>query len=316
MFCKICDSKTSIYIKNIFDNRHGYPGKFHIYKCTNCGFMQTKPQLTFGQLSNVYTKYYPKRDADIASIIREAKKIPTKKIVEISGTGTTCHFKTRKGQKVLDVGCGTCQSLLEIKRLGGEPWGLDPDKNSEKVAKKLKLKFHLGTIHNCPFPKKYFDLITASQVIEHEGDPINFLKDCKMFLKDNGKIILSFPNTDSLYRKIWGKNWLHWHIPYHLNHFNKKSVKILAERSDLKIASLDTITPNLWTVLQLRLWINSPKMGQRDPMWDGSPNIQRSLSPARKTASGLMPFVDRFLALNRIIDSLGFGESFVITLKN
>ncbi|MCX6705371.1 MAG: class I SAM-dependent methyltransferase [Candidatus Woesebacteria bacterium] len=270
--CKICKSKVIKRFRSIYDNRHGYPGKFSIYECPNCGFMQTEPRLTSGKLSNVYTNYYPKRDADVKGMIENIKHLPSKKEIYRQGNETDCHFQTEKGQNVLDIGCGTCQSLLFIKRLGGNAWGLDPDKNSQNVAKELKLRFHLGTIHNCKFPKKHFDLITASQVLEHEPDPIAFLKDTRKFLKKGGKIVMSFPNTGALYRKIWGRNWLHWHVPYHLNHFNRKSLKIMARKTGFKIISLRTVTPNLWTILQIRSYINSPKMGQRVPMWDGHTN--------------------------------------------
>jgi len=126
--------------------------------------MQTEPQLSFKKLSYIYTNYYPKRDANINELVKSIK-IPSKREIIKNGWETTCHFKVKKGQRVLDIGSGTCQSLLEIKALGGEAWGIDPDKNSEKVAKKLKLKFHSGTIHDCNFPKNYFDLMTASQVL-------------------------------------------------------------------------------------------------------------------------------------------------------
>lgn len=302
--------------RGLYDNRHGYPGRFDIYRCQNCGFEQTEPQLTSGKLTYIYTNYYPKRDANIKHLVKSIK-IPSKNAIAKNGWGTTCHFQTKKGQKVLDVGSGTCQSLLEIKVLGGEAWGIDPDENSQKVAKKLKLKFHLGTIHNCQFRKNYFDLITASQVLEHEPDPIKFLLDSKKFLKKNGKVIMSFPNTDSLFEKVWGRKWLHWHIPYHVNHFNKTSLQILAKKTGFKIISFKTITPNLWTILQFRSIINNPKMGKRDPMWDPiivseketvKPNFVNSI------LARMLSVIQSLLFINRIIDSLGLGESFVVQL--
>lgn len=315
--CRICNSTTKLTYKNMFDDRHGYPGKFKIYKCVNCGFMQTKPQLTFGQLTNVYTRYYPKRDADIKSIVSSTTKIPSEREIYNNGWRTTCHFQTKRGQKVLDVGCGTCQSLLEIKKLGGKAWGIDPDKNAQVVAKKLKLNFQLGTIHGVKLTEKFFDLITASQVLEHEGNPLKFLKTCSVYLKNNGKIILSFPNTGSLFCKIWGRSWLHWHIPYHLNHFNKKSLVKLIDKSGLKLVKLETVTPNLWTVLQLRSYLSKPKIGKRNPMWDGKSTETTSakLTYKERVLSYLLYKLNLLLKVNRLIDRLGLGESFFVILS-
>lgn len=316
MRCKVCGNETSIKYRGLYDNRHGYPGRFDLRECGECGFRQTVPQLTKRQLATLYSRYYPRRDANIESVARAGDNLPSPQEIYRKGLTTTCHFTTRPGEKVLDVGSGACYSLVEIAALGGEAWGIDPDANSKKVAARLKLKFHQGFLDNCPFPRHYFDLITASQVIEHEPDPLKFLQLCKKFLKPMGRIRLSFPNTDSLFCQLWGRNWLHWHVPYHLNHFNTKSFQLLAKQASLKITSLSTATPNLWTVLQIRNWINRPAIGQRDGMWDGTPNQpSHATSAAQKLATQLLPYLEKLLFFNRIIDAAALGESFVVELR-
>lgn len=316
--CKICNGYTYLKHKDLFDDRHGYPKTFDIYKCFDCGFMQTQPQLSIDQLSDIYTKYYPKRDADIDSIISGSKNIPTKKQIENNGWNTTCHFQTKKNQKVLDIGCGTCQSLLEIKNMGGKSWGIDPDRNSKHVADKLMLNFHLGTIHDYNANENFFDLITASQVIEHESDPLKFLIECKKYIKKTGKIVLSFPNTNALSLKIYGKKWLHWHIPYHLNHFNKTSFEILAKNAGLKIKSIKTVTPNLWTILQIKSLLNNTQIGHRNYMWDGNNTDDKNATKTsnfQKIVLKILPFINTALIFNRVLDKIGLGESLILELR-
>jgi len=309
--CKICGGELLAKHQEMFDNRHGYPGHFDIYECSTCGFMQTEPQLTGNRLTEVYSKYYPQRDADIKTVRKAGETMPTWEEIKQKGLTTTCHYGiVGKGDRVLDVGSGACYSLVEISAMGGKAWGIDPDKNSQKVAKELGLRFHCGLMYDCPFPKKYFDLITASQVLEHEPKPLRFLLTAKKFLRPGGKIRLSFPNTGALFRYVWGRNWLHWHVPYHVNHFNRRSFEMLAEESGLKIVYLTTATPNLWTILQIRSWLNSPKIGERDGMWDGAPN------QPQKTGSQLIPYVEKLLFFNRLIDAAGWGESFVVELES
>lgn len=317
MQCKICQQKLNTYLKGVFDNRHGYPGKFSILKCSNCGFMQTYPQLSPTRLSSIYTNYYPKRDADIKSVVRSSENIPSQKEIKQKGLETTCHFHTKRGQRVLDIGCGTCQSLLEIKKLGGKAWGLDPDRNSQKVAKTLKLNFHLGTIHYAKFPKNFFDLITASQVLEHENDPLSFLIECKKYLKSNGKVILSVPNNNSFSRFIWGRNWIHWHVPYHLNHFNKKSLLLLSNGAKYKINDIKTVTPNLWTILQIRNVLSNPKVSKRNQIWDTKvTKKQNKTNSTVKVLNLAFLLINKLLFINRLIDKLGYGDSFVVELKS
>jgi ubiquinone/menaquinone biosynthesis C-methylase UbiE len=277
--------------------------------------MQTIPELTHKQLLNIYTDYYPKRDEDIKNILAStAKKISFDEIF-LNGNNTSCHLQTNRGQRVLDVGCGTCESILEIKKLGGEAWGIDIDKNSQNVAKKLKLKFHLGTIADCPFPTKYFDLITCSQLLEHETDPIEFLNNCKRFLKPNGKIILSFPNTGSIYNKITRQKWINWHVPYHISHFNRKSFLYTAIAAGLKIKEIKTVTPNLWTLIQIRSLFSKTKLGLINPIWK---NVSNEAGTPKRTKFYLFiqNIIKKFLFINRFVDFVDLGDSIVATVVN
>ena len=318
MKCKICNGKTKIKYEGLYDDRHGYPGKFDLLECTNCGFMQTVPELNKDQISNIYSKYYPRQDINIESVRMAGKNMLSIKEIKKRGLIGTCCLDTKKGEKVLDIGSGIGHSLIKIKALGGEAWGLDPDINAQKVAKKLKLNFHHGFIDDCPFDKKSFDLITASQVLEHIPDPLEFLKIAKRFLKPGGRMMLSFPNTGAWYQKLWSKKWLHWHIPYHLNHFNKKSIETLINQSGLKIVEIKTTTPNLWTILQIKSWLANIKEGERDNMWDGKPaknkdEIKRSWF--QELAVRALPRIEKLLVVNRLIDWLKLGESFVVELR-
>lgn len=316
MKCKICESKTKIKYKGLFDDRHGYPGRFNLLECVSCGFIQTDPRLNNKQISSIYSKYYPRQEVDIKQVRAAGKNMLSAKEIKRRGLSGTCHFETKKGEKVLDIGSGVGYSLVEIKALGGKAWGLDPDLNAKKIAKKLGANFHQGFIDNCPFEKHSFDLITASQVLEHIPDPLNFLRLIKRFLKPGGKILLSFPNTGALYQRLWGAKWLHWHIPYHLNHFNKKSFKNLVDQSDLKIVRIKTTTPNLWTLLQIKSWLNNVKEGERDFMWDGKVAKFKEDEPKNKQRLlGVLPLVEKILGVNRLIDWLGWGESFWVELR-
>ena len=68
MKCKICDKKTKIWYRKLFDDRHGYTGYFDIYKCPNCGFALTNPQITKNKIINLYTKYYPRQNLNLENI--------------------------------------------------------------------------------------------------------------------------------------------------------------------------------------------------------------------------------------------------------
>ena len=319
MKCKICNTKTRVKYRGLFDTRYGYPGRFSVEECPSCGFMQSSPQLNNKEILKIYSKYYPRKEISQDDLIQQKKEFLENIDLKLKNK-TSCHLKTQSGNKVLDIGSGTGISLMEIEALGGEAWGIDPDINAERLAKKCNFKFHRGFLYNCPFPKKYFDLITLSQVLEHEPNPLKLIKQCKKYLKPGGRIIASVPNTGSWDRKLLGKKWIHWHIPYHLNHFNKNSFEILMSRCGLKINENETFTPDLWTLLQIASLISKPKEGRKNFVWsEKRPKRKGKQSEERPHSVSFYKKIGDFLMgkllINRFLDKMGWGEALIFSLS-
>jgi len=52
------------------------------------------------------------------------------------------------------------------------------------------------------FENKY-DIVLAVEIIEHLENPFHFIRSLKRHLKPGGVILLSTPNTDSMYDRLW-----------------------------------------------------------------------------------------------------------------
>lgn len=318
IFCIICHRPTGPIYNNLYDDRYGAIGKHAIYRCVSCGFGRTIPGLSIDKISKFYSKYYPLLSVN-PSLLKKSVHIPSKVMLWLKGNDNTAHFHIKPDSTVLDIGSGTGLSLLEIERIGGKAYGIEPDPNAQRIAKKLHLPVHQGFVTDNPFPKLKFDYITASQVLEHDPTPGKFLIEAKNKLKKNGQIILGFPNMDALNRKIFGRRWLHWHVPFHLNFFTQKSLIILAKSTGLKIVKIRTITPNLWTILQLRMLLEASKEGKPNPIWVSN---QKKSNGNKNLNSIVMNFLLILLPIgyigimimNRIVDILGLGESFLVFL--
>lgn len=317
--CFVCSSKTNLHIQCIIDDRYGSIGKYKIYKCKNCGFARLSKIIPKNVIAKFYAKYYPIHF--IKTIRRKHNSIILTRLKHwLDGTNNQTYFYIDKKKKVLDVGCGDCKSLLEIKNLGGIPYGLDPNPYSRKIAQNIGLTVKKGFIYDNLFGDDKFDFVTASQVIEHDPNPFIFLKYAKNYLNVNGKIILSFPNIDSFYSRLFGSKWINWHVPYHINFFNRKSFRILAEKAGLKIIKMQTITPNIWTVLQIRSLFYIPKEGVKNPMWNASTKKQRKNSENNNDKKKLLKYLQTIFLIfitpfNRITDLLGLGDSLLVILE-
>tara|TARA_B100001248_G_C27255447_1_gene395862 strand:- start:72 stop:830 length:759 start_codon:yes stop_codon:yes gene_type:complete len=108
--------------------------------------------------------------------------------------------------KCLDIGCGGGLLSERIARLGASVTGIDITKSSIKVAKihALNSGLNINYINTdvSSFIKKYspkkFDLIIASEVIEHLDNRNLFFKEVSELLKNKGILILTTINKTAL----------------------------------------------------------------------------------------------------------------------
>lgn len=318
MKCLVCGARMKLVYEGLFDDRYGAPGKHDIYRCLSCGFGRTVPGLKPNDIGKFYAKYYP-LSRQSAQAVRKSVSVLPKWQAWLKGTNNIAHHYIKPGMKVLDVGSASGVSLLEIQALGGKAYGVEPDQSAARLARQLKLKVFTGFITDNPFPGEKFDVITASQVIEHTPDPRKFLKALSFRLKDDGYAVLSFPNFDAFYRKVFGRRWLHWHVPYHYNFFTKDSFEELAKSVGLEVYKIKTITPNLWTIIQSRMLPQKPIERRIGNIW----KAQHNNSGKPKKTNSLLSVLEltvrkilrvRITLVNRTLDVAGYGESFLVFL--
>ncbi|MBS1962186.1 MAG: class I SAM-dependent methyltransferase [Bdellovibrionales bacterium] len=313
--CKICKGPLKPLITGLFDDRFGYPGRFDVLRCEDCGFGQTAPELGPDRLARIYTEYYPRKEtraSSVASTARYRGSALQRLWAFVVGTRINGHFHATAGQRVLDIGCAAGTSLLELKAIGAEAYGTEFDENVRPIVRELGLKVHFGDLKSVDFPDGHFDAITMSQVLEHVADPIDFLRFAMTKLKPNGSLFMSFPNLDSWNEKRTGRRWINWHVPYHLNFFTDRSVRRLAEKTKFEAVTVTTVTPTLWQYLQ---WIANGEVfseGQAHPMWNPEQG-KSSVSKAKKILFRLGALA--FTPILRLIDILGKGDSFLVEFK-
>lgn len=206
-------------------------------------------------------------------------------------------------KKILDIGCGDGQSLSYLKSVGYQACGVEANRHLVATAQAKGLDVMPGTIESAPLPKAEFDIIMANQLIEHVTNLEAFFANVRPALKDDGKLILSTPNGNSIYRRFAGRQWINWHIPYHQQIFTKKSIKLIAKRYGWKIEKIKSVTPNQWTLHQFCTLSDRPRIGEKSPHWTGGQKeVNRSIK---------VPIV----IVNRLIDLLGQGDCLLIFLK-
>lgn len=129
------------------------------------------------------------------------------------------------GGRLLDVGCGSGEWLLEMRRRGWTVAGVDFDESAVKLARQEALKVECGSLEEQNYPDDYFDAVTLNHVIEHVPDPVRTLAECARILKPEGKLVLFTPNNASLGHLLFKESWRGLEPPRHLHVFSMKSLR-------------------------------------------------------------------------------------------
>jgi 2-polyprenyl-3-methyl-5-hydroxy-6-metoxy-1,4-benzoquinol methylase len=221
--CLLCKSKK---IERKFKRGDG----LYVYKCDNCniGFVNQRP------FEKEVLQYYENSMfiRDINREFQESRKLKYEK------THLRRILKTKKNiHTVLDIGCGSGFFLYEAKKYGMKETGIDLSNQKVDYAKQI-----LGlNVKKCVIDEieqnGSFDLITCIDVIEHVANPLSFFNTVAECLKEDGIIYLVTPNFDAA--KKYGDRWNGFHIDYeHLQYFNEKSLRYLADQCNLEIGEI------------------------------------------------------------------------------
>ena len=301
----------SMWHRCMTDKRYGYPGEYSVFRCPACGVGETYPHLPASCTADAYSLYYPRLNTDLRQLQGQVDDPTTtwgKLKIWLKGTGNQGHYLALPGMRVLDYGCGAGTSLMELEKLGADGYGIEVDRNVRRIASHFGLRIHVGSLDESPFAEIKFDLICLNQAIEHIPDPANLLTTLNTKLSPSGTLALSFPNTDSIYRRMCGRRWINWHVPYHLHHFSLRSFTRFCDQHGWHVVQHRTITPTVWTILQLRTAFTPETASTDDSIW------QSSSSSLLKRGAMLIA-VAGITLVNRVVDAVGMGDSLLVVIR-
>lgn len=225
MHCPLCGA-TPVRIKYSIDTEH------NIIYCSQCTVQFLSPQLSDEALQQLYSENYYSSWG-----IKGQEENDSTRQMKIATFSLRMDLikQFRSGGKVLDIGCATGYFLELSTKEGFEPYGVEISAYAAQIAKSKfgAANIFVGTLEQCSFPNRYFDVIAMSDLIEHVRDPIQTLSKAASLLKDDGVILIMTPNTGSLSRVIMGKKWTHYKLE-HFFYFNRLSMNFLANKCKLE----------------------------------------------------------------------------------
>lgn len=115
---------------------------------------------------------------------------------------------------ILDIGCGNGVHTVACAKKCQEVWGIDYNQKQLKIAEEWAAEKDFKNIHfilksaeeQFSFPDKFFDKILLLDVIEHIKERKGLLKEIKRVLKDDGVVLIAYPNSETSWKKFQ-KRW-------------------------------------------------------------------------------------------------------------
>ncbi len=132
------------------------------------------------------------------------------------------------GDRVLDLGCGTGQFTRELAAAGAVPVGVEVAEAALERARAAApaLDFRLAPIDApLPLPDDSFDVVWASEVIEHVSDTALWLSEIARVLVPGGRLLLSTPSHGRLRLALRGIEAFSEPLGDHLHLYTRRSLR-------------------------------------------------------------------------------------------
>ena len=126
-------------------------------------------------------------------------------------------MRTPETPRALDVGCGAGQNLIVLGRVGWEVEGVEWDADAAEIARIASGRpVSVGDFRKVDLPANSYGLILLHHVFEHIDDPVGALHRINELLAAGGRVVLAYPNPESLGARLFSDRWFPWEVPRHL----------------------------------------------------------------------------------------------------
>jgi SAM-dependent methyltransferase len=275
--CPVCDRSDTKHFFSAPDRLHGVPGEFSYDLCSACGSVFQNPMVVSDDLGLCYPTEYspytlvrevPDVDFDRLPQANMKQRLRREVVEAVKGNSKSdlagrlgtflsrskrirerafyglvideCLPKGRGPHCALDLGCGSGWFMQKLQKVGWTVEGLEWNQEAAEKAQDITgCKVYAGDFRGIDLPKGKYDLIVLNHVIEHLTDPLVALRRLHELLKDGGKVVLFYPNPNSLGSTYFGNFWFAWDPPRHLIFPSASGLRLLSERAGFRECKID-----------------------------------------------------------------------------
>ncbi len=251
--CLDCGGPVGLRLGGVTDTRFGVPGTFEIARCRDCALEQTQPRPAPDALQALYARHYNFGGSRASSpYVRLRERLMTWRLYRwwLAVDGDISFHTVQAGTaaaapRLLDVGCNEGRGLVRYRRNGFAAEGLEPNPVAAAQARARGFVVHGADIADFR-PAGVYDVVVLSNVLEHALDPADMLGHVHRILRPGGALWISCPNADSVLRRLFGRAWINWHVPFHIVHFTNATLTRMLRTNGFQVVREAQATPALW----------------------------------------------------------------------
>ena len=211
---------------------------YPVQQCQACSWVFLNPQPSEEILAGIYSEdnFLGSRSAEASRLVSRLKR----KTAQLYLDHALQSGGPREG-KLLEVGCGHGELLVEAAARGYEVCGLDVSPSAVRVANESlgQELVACNTLEQAGLPSAEFDICVCIDVIEHVRDPLAFLVEVHRVLKPGGTLLMVVPAFDSGIARFLEKRWFELKIE-HLHYFGRATAQNILARSGFRSIKVGT----------------------------------------------------------------------------
>lgn len=219
------------------DRISNIPGDFPVVRCRGCGLMRTSPRPT----PDTIGAYYPASYAPFAytrAVSKDSTVKPRSRLRALASkvvNSDSFAIPTMPPAHALELGCASGSFLSYLEGHGWSVEGVEPGLEAAEFARSRGYRVQSCPVEDMSPPEQPPSLVVGWMVLEHMHDPLKALSRIAAWSRPDARLVLSVPNAESLFAKLFRDQWYALHLPCHLWHFTPATLEQLLLRAGWKV---------------------------------------------------------------------------------
>ncbi|MGI8812964.1 MAG: class I SAM-dependent methyltransferase [Pyrinomonadaceae bacterium] len=200
----------------------GFKDSFEILVCAYCRTIYTGRIPDSDEAVN-YDEYYSESNLSVPAFILN-------RLDEIIGE----FASFRQSNRLLDIGFGAGTLLESAAGQGWRAFGLEVSKPAFEQARAKGFEVFHGSLLEAAYPDNYFDVVTASEILEHISAPQENLAEIARILRPGGIFWATTPSARGISYRLLKLSWSILCPPDHIQLYSKKGLSIMLKEAGFR----------------------------------------------------------------------------------